>query len=68
MVRTKNDYDLDKDDVYNNDEPAVAFSYMIYTDQGLSNEISDEKDTKAPVVTLNSCLRSDSILNPTTLK
>ena len=33
-LELQNDYDLDKDGVYNNEEPAVVFSCMAYIDHG----------------------------------
>ena len=49
-LHLQNDYDLDKYGTYDNDETAVAFSYMTFIGQGWSNRISDEEDNQAPVL------------------
>lgn len=46
----QDDYNLDDDGIYANDEPVVEFVNINFVGQGVSNKISDKETKQAPVV------------------
>lgn len=49
-LNLQNDYNLDDNSTYANDEPAVSVSCMNFTGKNMSDKISDEEGGQAPVM------------------